>query len=222
MVTESLGEAGEKLLDRVVEQVLKLQSCPGDAVLKGQGLLRDKVLVKSLNGLLFVTRLLESALQVVWLSNVEIYNFSRTMEIAFELFLGPLDRMLNLVWETADCAHWETLVWWILRTRVRFGETRENDLSVALGSECAALKQRLEKEDTTTINIDTGVPTLSRAFVTASRGFQNSSEKMASVSGPTRSLSDVIFPFRSGFIACTAAVAQSLFNFPTSRGRKRN
>src|SRR3569833_2735815 len=64
--------------------------------------------------------------------------------------------------------------------------------------------------------------TLSRAFVTPSWDVQKSSLKMCSVSWHTRSLRHAMWPTRSGGICWAALAAQSLFIWPTSRGRNRS
>ena len=64
--------------------------------------------------------------------------------------------------------------------------------------------------------------TLSRALVTPSSSSQKPSLNICSVSGPTLSGSMTNFPLRSGFMACTASAAHSLFSFPTSLARNRN
>lgn len=76
-------------------------------------------------------------------------TFSRTSERARTYS----DSVLNHVGEVLDGARRVTLLWWILRRRVRLGHVRQDDLHVGLGAERARFEEGLGVVDAARVHV---------------------------------------------------------------------
>lgn len=72
-----------------------------------------------------------------------------------ELLAAPLNAMLNQVGEVSQGAHWDTLLWWILRVTVALGLVRHDHLGVSFGTEGTRLKEWLLIPHALLIDIET-------------------------------------------------------------------
>jgi hypothetical protein len=94
-------EGEQKLTNLVVVKLFELQTCPRNALFKGQRLIGDKEVDELLNLLLLLTGMLECCLKIVGLGEVCVDREDRVNEMAVKLAPRPLDvkmsRMSNWI-----------------------------------------------------------------------------------------------------------------------------
>mmetsp|Transcript_2374 Transcript_2374/g.5632 ORF Transcript_2374/g.5632 Transcript_2374/m.5632 type:complete len:672 (-) Transcript_2374:474-2489(-) len=153
-----LGEGEGELSDTVHVVVLKLVSGPCDALLKGPASLLNEApsnLGEALPSLSGVLR--GEGLGVVWLLQPAIDVARRLLEVPLELRAGPGEAVVDVVREGVQRTHGRLLLGGVPGRAVVFGEEGEHDLGVALGPECAGLKQRPLEVHAARVNVKASV-----------------------------------------------------------------
>ena len=88
----------------------------------------------------------------------ELLIFPRsTSELTLKVISGPFDTMVNKVREVSQGTHGDTVLFRILRVAVRLGLTRDNALRVTLSTQSTRFEQVLIVEDTSVIDVKSGL-----------------------------------------------------------------
>ena len=134
----------KKLSDLIVEQFLPQESGPGHAVLEAIGLLLDhepQDRLHSLQGL--DPRQGHRLVLELRVLDVLAGREGRLSELPLEHVPGPLQSVLDGIWEVFECADGDGLLRGVPGAGVRLSHVGKDDLCVALGAEGARLKEGL-------------------------------------------------------------------------------
>ena len=151
------GEIVKELPDIIVEELLKLEPTPNDAVLEAVGALINEGLLNVQHGLklgvlLSIQRLLE-----VGGAQITVDVLGGLLEISLEVVPGPLQSVLDHVGEVLEGTYWDRLLRGVPGGSVILRELGDNNLGVALRPEGSGLEHGESVEDATLVHVEPGL-----------------------------------------------------------------